>query len=292
MELYQGEFIEGFSLPDSPAFEEWTVLNREQLRRQMVETLERLGECLQERGEYERGLAQIRRAVELDPLRESAQRGLMRLLALSGQREGALSQYDACAQVLTAELGVEPSAETSELYELIRSGEWPPVAPADDAVSHLPLREVGESPYRGLAAFREQDAPFFFGREDFTEQLLVVFQQQPLLAVILGSSGNGKSSVAHAELLPRLRERGNWLITHFRPGARPHFSLAAALLPIFERNLSETDRLIESQKLTDALTQGEITLSQILDRVLEVNNEEQCLLLIDQFEELYTLCPE
>ncbi len=291
VDLFQGEFLEGFSLPDSPAFEEWMVLNREQLGRQMVETLERLRECLEERGEYVRGLAHIRRAVELDPLRESAQRGLMRLLALSGQREAALAQFDACAQVLTEELGVEPSAETSKLHELIRSGEWPPVALADDLVSHLAPRQVGESPYRGLAAFREQDAPFFFGREDFTDNLFEFLQRDQVMLAVLGPSGSGKSSVVFAGLLPRLRKQGTWLIASFRPGARPLSSLTAALLPMLERDLSEADRLIESQKLADALSRGDITLSQIIDRILEVNNKDRLLLLIDQFEELYTLGP-
>ncbi len=289
VQLYRGEFMEGFSLPDSPAFDEWMLLNREQLGRQMVETLEHLGECLEERGVYQRGLAHIRRAAEIDPLRESAQRGLMRLLALSGQREAALSQYDACSRVLAAELGVEPSAETSELYELIVRGDFSPVAPGEDGTPRRPPRQVGESPYRGLASFKEQDAPFFFGREAFTENLLAFLQRGQVMVAVLGSSGSGKSSVAYAGLLPRLRDRGNWLVASFRPGVRPFYSLIAALLPMLERDLSEADRLIESQKLADALMQGDLTLSQIIDRILEVNGAERCLLLIDQFEELYTL---
>jgi hypothetical protein len=242
--LYEGELMEGFSLPDNPAFEEWLLLTREQLKRQELETLGRLRESLKERGEYGRGLEYAWREVELDPLRESAQRGLMMLLSLTGQRETALTQYEICANTLMTELGVEPSIETRELFEQIQQGGWPPAAHADLEKAVRPPREIGACPYRGLAAFREQDAPFFFGREDFTEQLLAVFQQQPVLAVILGPSGSGKSSVAHAGLLPRLCEHGDWLIVHIRPGARPHYSLAVALLPLLERGMSETDRLI------------------------------------------------
>ncbi|MGW8249010.1 MAG: nSTAND1 domain-containing NTPase, partial [Anaerolineales bacterium] len=290
--LYRGEFMEGFSLPDSPEFEGWLVVTREQFKRQVLETLERLVGSLEERGEYRRGLGYAWRAVELDPLRESAQRGLMRLLALSGQRQAALMQYETCAQALKSELEVEPSAETRELYQRILREDWPSAVSAETGVEIRPAREVGECPYRGLASFREQDAPFFFGREEFTQQLLRVIHQPPVLAVILGPSGSGKSSVAHAGLLPHLRVSGDWLIVQCRPGVRPHYSLAAALLLYLEPQLSETDRLIESQKLADALIQGDASLEQVLGRTLELNGEGHCLLLVDQFEELYTLCSE
>jgi class 3 adenylate cyclase len=55
-------------------------------------------------------------------------------------------------------------------------------------------REVGSSPYRGLAAFQEDDAHFFFGREAFTSQLVEAVQKHSLVAVVVGSSGSGKSS--------------------------------------------------------------------------------------------------
>jgi class 3 adenylate cyclase len=73
-----------------------------------------------------------------------------------------------------------------------------------DPEAHVP-REVGESPYRGLAAFTETDAPFFFGREAFTEELYDTVTLKPMTAVIVGSSGAGKSSAMAAGLLPRLR---------------------------------------------------------------------------------------
>ncbi|WP_211178464.1 nSTAND1 domain-containing NTPase [Brasilonema octagenarum] len=84
-------------------------------------------------------------------------------------------------------------------------------------------------PYRGLFAFREEDAQFFFGRETFTDMLVDAVQNQPLVAVI-GSSGSGKSSVVFAGLVKRLRDAGNWHIVDFRPGSRPLFNLATALV--------------------------------------------------------------
>ena len=93
-------------------------------------------------------------------------------------------------------------------------------------------REVGPRPYRGLAAFREEDAPFFFGREGFAERLHRAVQERPPVAVIVGSSGSGKSSAVFAGLLPRLRaggDAGDWLIASFRPGTRPFRALADSL---------------------------------------------------------------
>ena len=73
-------------------------------------------------------------------------------------------------------------------------------------------RKVGDCPYRGLAAFRQADAPFYFGREAFVDILHEAIQQQPIVAVIVGSSGSGKSSAIFAGLLPRLRQKaGRWL---------------------------------------------------------------------------------
>jgi DNA-binding SARP family transcriptional activator len=122
VELYGGDFLDGFSVADSPTFDEWVSLNREWLRRLVTEALHRLAACHEQAGEYGRGLRHAWRQVELDPCREQAHRQLMRLLALSGQRSAALTQYETCRRLLAEELGVEPAAETTNLYERIRSG--------------------------------------------------------------------------------------------------------------------------------------------------------------------------
>ena len=158
------------------------------------------------------------------------------------------------------------------------------------ALDQLPT--LPPSPYRGLSAFREEDAPFFFGREEFTYRLRVMVGQHSLVA-ILGSSGSGKSSVVQAGLVPQLRQEGHWQITSFRPGIRPLHSLAAALLTLLEPQQSETERLIEASRLEEALLQGELGLAEIAERILQKEPQARRLLLVvDQFEELYTLCPD
>jgi DNA-binding SARP family transcriptional activator len=295
VELYRGPFLEGFSIADSPEFEEWVLLTREQLYRLAMEALDRLASGYEEQGEYQRALQHAWRQLELDPWRENVHRRAMRLLALGGQRDMALAQYETCRRLMRAELGVEPSEKTQELYRRLLREEWPPLVPVKEAPPVRQPRAVGECPYRGLTAFREQDAPFFFGREDFTASLWDAITQQPFIAVILGSSGSGKSSAVFAGLLPRLRggAAGDWLIAHCRPGGQPFHALAAALLPLLEPESSETECLIETQKLAAAWQAGELALHQAAERVVEKHPEQRHLLLvIDQFEELYTLCPE
>ncbi|MCA1990847.1 MAG: trypsin-like peptidase domain-containing protein [Coleofasciculus sp. S288] len=157
------------------------------------------------------------------------------------------------------------------------------------AWSDLGEKAISSCPYRGLFAFREQDAKFFFGREAFTQQLVAAVQRQHLVAVI-GSSGSGKSSVVFAGLIPQLRQQGDWLINSFRPGERPFRNLAATLVPLLEIQMSETDQLVEINKLATAFEQENITLQDVVARILEKNSSTHLLLVADQFEELYTLC--
>jgi DNA-binding SARP family transcriptional activator len=81
----------------------------------------------------------------------------------------------------------------------------------------VPVGPPPACPYRGLFAFQEEDAPFFFGRETFIEILVEAVQSRGLVAVI-GPSGSGKSSVVQAGLVARLRQEPGWLIEDFRPG--------------------------------------------------------------------------
>jgi WD40 repeat protein len=264
----------------------------------MLTALQGLATHYERSGDLQRSLEVARRRVEIDPWQEAAQRQLMRVLALSGQRSAALAQYKAYRQLLATELGVEPLEETRESFESLLRGELPPALPAAVRALEREPRVVGECPYRGLAAFREVDAPFFFGRERFAECLAQALGERPLVAVIVGSSGSGKSSVVNAGLLPQLRATGDWLIAGFRPGAEPFHVLAAALIPLLEPELGETDRLIESQKLAEALSRREISLHAVVDRAVEKGigstdaGARRVLLLVDQFEELYTLCLE
>ena len=122
VDMYRGPFLEGFSLADSPAFEEWIVLHRERLHRLTLETMHQLVDALTTRGEVEQALQYAWRQLELDPWLEEAHLQAMRCLALAGRRSEALAQYGICRRLLAQELGAEPAAATTHFYEQIRNG--------------------------------------------------------------------------------------------------------------------------------------------------------------------------
>ena len=150
---------------------------------------------------------------------------------------------------------------------------------------------IPPNPYQGLAAFGEEDADFFFGRETFVNGLIKAVQKQPLVGVI-GPSGSGKSSVVFAGLIPVLRKEGSWLIESFRPGNQPFYQLTTALMHQLEPSLGETGQLREVAGLAGDIQQGKITLEQVVSRITQRNPGKRLLLVADQFEELYTLCQD
>jgi ABC-type dipeptide/oligopeptide/nickel transport system ATPase component len=95
-----------------------------------------------------------------------------------------------------------------------------------------------------------------------------VVVRHPFVAVV-GASGSGKSSVVRADLIPRLRrgaDRLVWDALTFVPTDRPLASLAAALLPSLEPDLSEVDRLAEVNKLAAHLVDGSVALRDVVAR--------------------------
>ncbi len=122
--LYRGHFLAGFSIPDSPAFEEWAVLQRERFQRRIHDILHQLIDIYKNQGAYEKALHFAWQQLELDPWREDCHRQVMRLLAMTGQRTAALTQFDYCKTILWEELNVSPEDETINLREVIRTGKY------------------------------------------------------------------------------------------------------------------------------------------------------------------------
>ncbi|KAA3663963.1 MAG: hypothetical protein DWQ04_08140, partial [Chloroflexi bacterium] len=121
--LYQGDFLSDFYLADSNIFEEWAMGKRETLRQQALDALETVTAMHLHQGNYQKAQGFAQRQIEIDNLREKGYRQLMESLARNGQRNSALAQYEACHRQLEAELGMAPTARTTQLYASIKAGE-------------------------------------------------------------------------------------------------------------------------------------------------------------------------
>jgi predicted ATPase/DNA-binding SARP family transcriptional activator/pimeloyl-ACP methyl ester carboxylesterase len=135
--LYQDDFLSGFSLPDSPGFDDWQFFETEELRQAFADALQRLVHCYFQSKEYEQAIPFARRWLALDTLHEPAHRLLMHLYALSGQQAAALRQYQELSRLLKEELGVKPERETIELYEAVRTRQLTPPK-ADEEIRSPP----------------------------------------------------------------------------------------------------------------------------------------------------------
>jgi len=139
--------------------------------------------------------------------------------------------------------------------------------------------------------FREEDAPFFFGRDSFTRQLCDAVARKSVVAVV-GRSGSGKSSVVRAGLVPLLRRHDAdrvWEIVTLVPGDRLLRALSSALLPLLEPEMSETNRLVEIKQTAKHLAAGDLDLRDLAQRIIDKQQgTDRLLLLVDQWEELYT----
>src|ERR687897_2061318 len=124
--LYRDDFMAGFGLRDSVAFDDWQFFQSESLRKELAGALERLARGRGAVGEWEAAIAHARRWLAMDPLHEPAHRMLMALYAWSDQRAAALRQYRECVRVLDQELGVTPLEETTLLYRAIQENDLPP----------------------------------------------------------------------------------------------------------------------------------------------------------------------
>jgi class 3 adenylate cyclase/WD40 repeat protein len=172
--------------------------------------------------------------------------------------------------------------------------DFPPLRDLD-ATDVEPLagatRPAARNPYKGLRAFQEADAGDFFGREALAQRLLErLGEQVPLrrFMVVVGPSGSGKSSVVRAGLLPLLKRGAlpgseRWVVVDIIPGARPLEELEAALLRICAN---------PPASLLEQLLADERGLLRAAKRALPEDEAVELLLLIDQFEEVFTLIPD
>jgi transcriptional regulator with XRE-family HTH domain/tetratricopeptide (TPR) repeat protein len=142
-------------------------------------------------------------------------------------------------------------------------------------------------PYRGLLPFREEDAPFFFGRERLIGLVRERLDQKSVLQVS-GPSGSGKSSLLAAGVLPEMKKKG-WRILSFRPGVDPLTALATVLISHLEPGLDDIGCAARLPALCKALEEGQMPFL-LIKAAVGARGASGLLVFVDQFEEIYTLC--
>ncbi len=190
-DLYRADFMSGFSLRDSPAFDDWQFFQGEGLRSQLADALPRLAERYAEGGQWEAAIQSARRWHSLDPLQEEPHRRLMQLYAQAGQRSAALRQYQECVRILEAELGVEPEPATQALYARLQAGE---------------LSAEAKPPAGPTVRLPAPPTPFV-GREDELGEITGLLEDPGCrLLSLVGPGGIGKTRLA-IEAASRLARR-------------------------------------------------------------------------------------
>ena len=197
----------------------------------------------------------------------------------AGRQAEALRAGERYRQRIGDELGLEPSPELRRLEEQILLHDQR-LAPFSATAG----TEAVTSPFKGLHAFQEADAADFFGRDRLVAEVITRLGAGTRLIALVGPSGSGKSSVARAGVVPALRKGSlpgseQWLVASMVPGAHPIAELEAALL----RSTLDAPSSLDAQ-----LADPELGLLRAALRLLP-HDASRLVLVIDQFEELFTL---
>ncbi len=255
LRLWRGPALSDF------VYEEFAQGYIERLHEVHLAAIEELAALELERGRPAEATTMLEAAVREDPLRERSRELLMLGLYRSGRHAEALRSYARFKEQLDAELGVDPSPQLQQLHAslLLNDPALDLVSAGDSVGAQGSATHQGNStrrnPYKGLRPFTEADASDFHGRDALIQQLLGAIESGRRLVALVGPSGSGKSSVLNAGLATRLRDGAI-------SGSASWLVIAA---PPGTRSLDDISTIPPGQKV---------------------------VLLIDQFEELFTLADD
>jgi DNA-binding SARP family transcriptional activator len=264
VEVYRGDFLEGFSLGDAPAFEDWAVVRRERWHRRMDDVYDALSEIQFEQGRVQAGLETAGDWRAHNPFNEKACRRLMRLHLAADNRAAALQTYEQCRDTLQTELGATPAPETEALAAQVRA--------ADPAVRQHTAADRPESPAASEEP-RFADGPLV-GRSAEFETLVADFHRAaadgPQIGIIVGQAGMGKTRLAH-DFLAWAQAQGAAVLRgrSFESSRQlPYQPLVEALRPRVERTNAPEDLLSDAW-----LAELSRLLPELLDRYPDLQTE-------------------
>ncbi len=233
--LPRGEFLEGFSLRDAPAFDDWVRFQREYWHLRTNEVFDRLSQMQFEAGELEAAIETVNRWLVLSPLHENAYRRLMRLHFAAGDRAAALHAYDTCRARLLTGMQTGPTPETVALASRMRA-----VAP--------PRRKEASTPPVALSPAIFLDGPLL-GRTTELSTLIKAYHTaqrgQTQVVLLEGEVGIGKTRLA-SEFLAWAEVEGADVLRGqaFETGGQlPYRPMIEALRPRIERENAPDDLL-------------------------------------------------
>ena len=171
----------------------------------------------------------------------------MRLLTFTGQPGSALAYYSQYTQRLKKELGIQPDEKTRALADLIRSGSLALKPPVKPSIAEITPIKLGKCPYKGLALFREQDAPFFFGRDRYVQRLLQGLNEQPLVVVVVGLFRLRYICPCFARFTAYRPDTRQLVGGRLPARTESFFGLAFSFIPLMDPPKSETEHLIEAK---------------------------------------------
>jgi predicted ATPase/DNA-binding SARP family transcriptional activator len=185
--LYRGDFLRGFHLPGSPAFEVWADDERDRLHELAVGAYQELALQHAARAETDEAIRLARGLLQLEPFHEPTQRLLLRLLAQSGRRQAAIEGFEGFRSRLRDDLGFEPEEESLTLLEQVRSGVDVEVPGGDRATPTAPASHL-DVPYLSTP---------LLGRQAELETLRSRFAQDDCrLVSVVAPGGMGKTLLA------------------------------------------------------------------------------------------------
>src|SRR5215472_5118712 len=188
--VYRGDFLEGFYLNDTPDFEEWISTQRAYWHRRMDAICNRLSQMQFERGETSLAIETTTRWMSHDPFNELTYRRLMQMHLATGDRTTALRTYNTCRAMLAKEFNAGPSPETEALAERIRAKDIP----------RRKLLPVSQEPTSSWLSVE----PPLIGRGNEHSTLVKLYHTigtaSPRVVTLLGEAGIGKTRLATAFL--------------------------------------------------------------------------------------------